>query len=75
MNSQKNPESSSEDEGARLSFSMRPFVPNQAIIYNYFQIMKDYGFIQEVQVYKDSRRNRYHIGVLSNESLKAETKI
>ncbi len=54
LNSHKSP-------AKKIEYSMRHFVPRQAIIYNYFQIMKNHGYINDVIVYQDNKR--YRIGI------------
>ena len=61
----KSPNSSHSNgnDEVKINISMKTFVPRQAIIYNYFQILKEHGFINDVTVYKD--KNRYRIGICS----------
>ena len=48
-------------EGVRIEYPMKSFIPAQAIIYNYFSIMKDHGYVSEVVVFE--KNSKFHIGV------------
>ena len=52
------------DDGVKIGFSMRQFIPPQGIIYNYFSILKKHGYISEVEVFEKDQQ--FHIGVISN---------
>jgi hypothetical protein len=51
-------------EGVKIGFSMNYFIPRQAIIYNYFSLLKDHGYVSDVIVFKENQQ--YHIAITAN---------
>ena len=57
----------STPSAVKIEYSMRKFIPNQGILYNYFQIMKNHGYIDDVIVYREKKRYRIGISSLSSD--------